>query len=172
MLFYINYTHNRNDAIKYSDFALSLKMMDQHIAYIIKNDKKSKFSFHKYVLEISPQNCPDFSGKTAFIQKEAIHDKASLSDFNTSFSGEIKTITDKEISAAIDHKEDKVVGFFFPYGIVVGSLGPATKARIQYVRSFVNTNTGEIYTNMGGKNGQFFDAYFRNKEFTKYDSCK
>jgi len=169
--YFINYTHDRNDAINYSDFVLSLKLMKQHMDYIIKNDKK-KFSFHKYVLEVSPQNCPDFSGKTAFIQEEAIHEKTSLSEINANFSGEISTLTDDEISKAIEGEEDRIIGFFFPFSIVVGSIGPASKARIQYVRSFVNTNTGEIYTNMGGKNGQFFDAYFRKKEFEKYDSCK
>lgn len=170
--YFFNYTYNRNDAIKYSDFVLSLNLMDQHIAYIIENDKKSKFSFHKYVLEISQKNCPDFTGKNAFIQEEAIHDKTSLSEINATYSGEIATITDEAISTAIENKEDKIIGFFFPYGIVVGSIGPASKARIQYVRSFVNTNTGKIYTNFGGKNGQFFDPYFRTKEFEKYNTCK
>ena len=170
--YFINYTHKRDDVIKYSDFVISLILMDQHIAYIIENDKKSKFSFHKYVLEISSQNCSEFSGKTAYIQKEAIHEKTSLSEINAVFSGEIKTLTDHEISESIDNEEDKIIGFFFPFSIVVGSIGPATKARIQYVRSFVNTKTGEIYTNMGGKNGQYFDPFFREKEFKKYNNCK
>lgn len=169
--YFINYTHNRNDQIKYSDFVLSLKLMNQHMDYIVENNKK-KFSFHKYVLEVSPQNCPEFSGNTAYIQKEAIHEKTSLSEINANFSGEIKTLSEKDISIAIENEEDRIIGFFFPFSIVVGNFGPATTARIQYVRSFINVKTGEIYTNMGGKNGQLFDAYFREKEFGKYDSCK
>ncbi len=169
--YFIHYTHNRNDKIKYSDFVLSLKLMKQHMDYIIENDKK-KFSFHKYVMEQSVKNCSDFSGITAFIQEEAIYEKTNASELNNIFSGEIKSFSDEEISKAIEEGEDRIIGFFFPFSIVVGNMGPASVARIQYVRSFVDTKTGKIYTSMGGKMGQFFDPYFRENEFEKYDNCK
>ncbi|MBV1924524.1 MAG: hypothetical protein KUG68_10910 [Flavobacteriaceae bacterium] len=170
--YFMHYSHDRNNRIKFSDFVLSFKLMNQHIDYIVEHKKKKKYSFQKYILEVSSNNCKDFSGKTAYIQKGANHKNTSVSDMNNSFSGSISSLTDEEISIAIETNEDKNVGFFFPFSIAVGSMGPASVGRVQYVRSFVNIKSGKIYTNRGGKMGQFFDAYFRAKEFEKYDSCK
>lgn len=169
--YFMHYTNDRNNKIKYSDFVLSLKLMDLHIDYIVAN-KKKKFSFHEYVLEISKENCKEFSGQTAFIQDEAVHKNTNISEINNSSSGSISTLTDEEISLAIETNEDKIVGFFFPFSIAVGKMGPAAVGRVQYVRSFVNISSGKIYTNRGGRMGQLFDPYYRSKEFEKYDNCK
>jgi len=108
-----------------------------------------------------------------FLRDASIHKKASLATINKNFSGsDIKTLTDEQICEAIEKSETKVVGMFFPYSIAAGNIGPVSKARIQYVRCFIDLNSGKIYTAHGAKAAQFYDPYYRDSEFKKYSSCK
>ena len=169
--YFLHFTHDRDDEIKYTDLVLALRLMKQHMDFQVAEDK-SKYTFHEYVLDQAKMNCKDLGGSEVFIQDGSVHKKTSLSEINGNYSGQVNTLTQEEIEAAILNGEDKLVGFFFPFNIVVGSIGPASMGRIQYVRSFVNTKTGTIYTSWGGKSGQFFDPYFRKREFEKYDECR
>lgn len=169
--YFINFSHKRS-TITYSDFILSFKLMKRHMEYIVANDER-KFDFHEYAKAQAKLNCSSLPKDGLLLRDASIHKKSSLEGINQKFTGnEIRTVSDEEIIQYIENDEDKVVGFFFPFSIVTAKAGPASLGRIQYVRSFVNIKTGEIYTAHGAKTGQFFDPYYREKEFKKYSSCK
>ena len=169
--YFMHFSHNREEQVKYSDFVLSLKLMKQHMEYIVAEDKR-KYAFHEYAEDQAKENCKDLPKQGLFLTEGSIHKKATLGGINSNFGGEIAMLTDEEICQAIEQDEDRIVGLFFPFSIAVGGVGPVSVGRVQYVRCFVNIKTGKIYTAYGSKMGQFFDAYYREKEFSKYGVCK
>ena len=168
--YFMHFSHKRAEKVEYSDFVLSLKLMKQHMDYIVANDKK-KYAFHEYAEDQAEENCKDLPNEGLFLRDASIHKKSTLEGINSTYGGTVATLTDEEIQQAIEQNEDRIVGMFFPFSIVVGNSGPLSVGRVQYVRCFVNIKTGKIYTAHGSKMGQFFDAYYREKEFKKYKAC-
>ena len=138
--------------------------------YIVANDKR-KYDFYEYAIDQAEENCKDLPKQGLFLRDASIHEKFKLSEINAAFGGTVATLTDEEICQAIEQNEDRIVGLFFPFSIAVGSVGPLSAGRIQYVRCFVNIKTGKIYTAHGAKMGQLYDPYFSEKEFKKYSEC-
>ena len=70
--YFLHFTHDRNDELRYSDLAFAMRLMKDHMAYIEANGKK-KYTFHKYVLDTSEENCKDLNAQPLFIQEGAVH---------------------------------------------------------------------------------------------------
>ncbi|MCH2234734.1 MAG: hypothetical protein MK078_10845 [Crocinitomicaceae bacterium] len=169
--YFMHYTgHREQNTLNLSDITFSLMLMKMHLAEIEKTGNK-KYQFQQFAKDQAEKFCKELGSKELIISEKTIHSKTSLSEIKRNYSGDVVSMTEDEISNAIEKGEDKIIGLCIPTSIAAGSAGPLSVARILYLKCFVNVSNGKIYTAFGSNMGEFNDPYYRAKEFGKYGKC-
>jgi hypothetical protein len=167
--FYIPSTGNE---LSDADLIISLKIMKNHIATIEKSGE-SGYTTKDYGKDQAKSNCSKLPGKTLLLDKASLNEKATADEIiaaNT--NSKIQVASADEIRAAINANEDKVVALNIPYAIKATSGSALSVARVQYMKTLVNSATGEIYYVNGASTGEMYDGVWRTNQISKIGNCR
>ena len=172
--FFIPSTGDRlGDAMVLSDFAISFKIMKNQIEAIESLGNKN-YTAKKFGKDQAEANCSKMAGKTIYFDETFFKDKVSDSEVAEASKNKVKFVSHDEIGKSILNNEDKFITINIPWGIAEGSIGVGisiTTSRIQFMKSIVNANTGQIVYAYGISMGEMYDWYWRLNQIGKIGDC-
>jgi hypothetical protein len=158
-----------------ADLVISLKIMKNHISEIEKTGEKN-YTAKDFGKDQEKVNCSKLQGKPIFLDKKFLNDRTTEDEIiSANKNNKIQVVSFDELNTAIMNSDDKFVAINIPYGIKAGSANVGVTiniARVQYMKSLVNANTGMIVYVNGVSTGELYDSYWRANQVGKIGDCK
>lgn len=153
----------------YSEHYLSLafRLMKNHFDYI-ESMPETKVSFLDFARDQMRKNCSKTPQYKILIMKREIYQGVTPDEIKEAYSSsEIIFCKDAVYYQSILNSADTLAAIMLPY-----FAGVANSDQYAYVKALVNLNTAEFYYVSNTSIGNFYDCYFRLKNFRDFTKCE